>query len=132
MLHGHRHHDRARRTALILVITGLCRVACWVTLIALYLLGVSFTHTLFASVAFVALLSLYANGATDFGQVCASLAQLAAGRAHQDAEHARRALGIDLQAVEADIARLASLQPGPDAQTLAAQIRARLTQDTPA
>ena len=125
-LHGHRHVDRQRLTAIILIITGLVRVCAWATLIALYLLGVPFTAHLFASVAFVAVISLYANAATDFGQVCASLAQLTAGDAHHDAEATRIAVGIDYSAIEADIARLAELQPCPEADQLAAEIRRRL------
>ena len=91
-LHGREHIGRQRRTAVILVVTGLVRVVAWTALIACYLLGVHFTRTLFSSVAFVAVISLYANAATDFGQVCASLAQLTAGDVHHDAEEARVAL----------------------------------------
>lgn len=88
-LHGRAHHDRQRKIALVLIFTGLVRVVAWTTLILLYLVGVPFTAALFHSVAFVAIISLYANAATDFGQVCASLAQLTAGDAHRDAEVAR-------------------------------------------
>lgn len=125
-LHGSRHIDRERRRALILVITGLLRAACWLSLGVLYLVGVPFTHALFASVAFVALISLYANAATDFGQACASLADLSATDAHHDSERARAKLGHDFEQIDEDIARLAALQPGQEAQTLAAQIRRRL------
>lgn len=125
-LHGRSHVNRQRRTALILVVTGLVRVTAWATLIVLYLAGVPFTAHLFQSVAFVALISLYANAATDFGQVCASLAQLTAGDAHQDTEHVRRMQALDFAALESDIAKLAALSPGPDADALAAEIRKRL------
>ncbi len=125
-LHGHEHVGRQRRTALILIVTGLARVVVWITLIACYLLGFHFTKTLFSSVAFVALISLYANGATDWGQVAASLAQLTAGDAHADVEHVRVVQAMDFAEIESDIARLAELQPGPDAITLAGQIREKL------
>lgn len=124
-LHGRPHIDRQRRTAIILVSTGLVRVLAWTTLIVFYLSGVPFTASLFKSVAFVALISLYANAATDFGQVCASLAQLTAGDAHHDAEAARREITVDTAAIEADIARLALLAPGPDAIALAENICGR-------
>lgn len=88
-LHGPKHHDGQNLMAIVLIVWGLVRALAWVTLIVLYLIGVPFTTVLFHSVAFVAVISLYANAATDFGQVCASLAQLAAARAHQDAEHVR-------------------------------------------
>lgn len=124
--HGRSHVDRQRRLALILIITALIRAAAWTILIVLYLLGVPFTTALFKSVAFVAVISLYANAATDFGQGAASLAQLAAADAHHDAEHNREALAIDYGEIESDIARLALLQPCPEAQELASEIRRKL------
>lgn len=81
------HHSIAK----ILVITGLIRTLAWTTLIVMYLAGVSFTASLFKSVAFVAIISLYANAATDFGQSCASLAELSASNAHAEAEKAKDA-----------------------------------------
>jgi hypothetical protein len=125
-LHGRKHIERHRMQALLMIITGLFRVICWLTLIVLYLLGVKFTKSLFSSVAFVALISLYANAATDWGQVAASLAQLTAGDTHADVEHVRIAQGVEFAEVEADIARLADLQPGPEATGLAERIRRRL------
>jgi hypothetical protein len=122
------HINRQRLTALILIATGLARVGVWVTLIGLYLAGVAFTTSLFQSVAFVAVISLYANAATDFGQVCASLAQLTAGDAHHDAQAARHAIHRGTAVIEADIARLADLQPGPEAAALATQIRQQLAE----
>jgi hypothetical protein len=101
-------------------------VIVWVALLLMYLIGVHFTKSLFQSVAFVALISLYANAATDWGQVAASLAQLTAGDAHDDAEHVRAAQDVDFVAIESDIARLADLQPGPDAAALAREIREKL------
>jgi hypothetical protein len=48
-------------------------------------------------------------------------------RAHSEAsESARATLVIDLDQIELDLARLAQLQPGPDADALAAEIETRL------
>lgn len=131
-LHGRAHVDRQRLTALLLICTGLLRCTVWIVLLGLYLLHIAFpdvagfTAALFANVAFVACLSLYANAATDWGQVCASLAQLTAGDAHHDAEAARREVSVDFSALELDVARLSQLQPGPEGDRLAAEIRERL------
>lgn len=125
-LHGHNHIARQRRLALILVVTALIRVAAWTTMIVLYLSGVPFTAALFGSVAFVAVISLYANAATDFGQFAASLAQLTAADAHHDAEAGRRELNIDFVQLESDVQQLAALAPGPAAEALASDIRSRL------
>lgn len=131
-LHGHEHVDRQRRQALILIVTGLVRVLAWVTLICTYLLHLAFpaafgfTASLFTSVAFVSCISLYANAATDWGQVAASLAQLAAGDAHHDSEAARREIGVDHTQLERDIARLARLTPGLESDELVMSIHRRL------
>lgn len=109
-----------------MIITGLVRVTCWLTLITLYLLGVPFTKALFTSVAFVAVISLYANAATDWGQVAASLAMLTAGDAHQDVEHTRQLMTADFAQLEDDISRLADMQPGQECHELADSIKARL------
>ena len=124
-LDGHARIVRQRRLALFLIITAMMRAAAWTTLIVLYLVHVPFTASLFKSVAFVAVISLYANAATDFGQGAASLSQLAAIEAHYDAEAARIAVGVDYQAIDTDIAQLAELNPGPEAQELATRIRSK-------
>lgn len=129
--HGNRHIDRQRVIALTLAVTGFARAGFWAAMIASYFAGLTLVHSLFNDVWFVAILSLYANGATDFGQACASLAQLAASDAHHDAEHTRRALIIDTALIEHDISQLAGLQPGPEAQMLAEHITARLKRVTP-
>lgn len=125
-LHGHKHVDHQRLTAILMIASGLLRVAIWAILLALYLLHVKFARDLYASVSFVAMLSVLALLLTDWGQVAASLAQLTAGDAHHDAEATRREVGVDFTDLEGDIARLAELQPGPEAVALAARIRARL------
>lgn len=122
--------SRQRHLALIMIMTGLARVIVWVALIVLYFAGARFAHTLFNDVWFVAVISLYANAATDWGQVAASLAQLTAGDAHHDAEVTRAAVSSDLRQIDEDIERLADLQPGPDAVALAGQIQAKLQRGT--
>lgn len=87
--HSKAQVNKQRRLALIMIVTGLIRVIVWVSLIVMYVAGVHFTKDLFASVSFVAMISLYANAATDWGQVAASLSQLTAADAHQDVEHVR-------------------------------------------
>ena len=106
--------------------TGLSRVTIWTLLLIAYLVHVAFARSLFASVSFVAVLSVLALMLTDWGQVAASLAQLAAGDAHADTEHVRRHLALDTAAIERDLERLARLQPGPKAEKLANEISARL------
>lgn len=125
-LHGHQHIAHQRRAALIMIGSGLFRVAIWGLLIITYLAHVAAVRSLYASVSFVALLSVLALLLTDWGQVAASLAQLSAADAHHDSEATRSALEIDTAQLDSDIAKLAALQPGPDAQKLADEIRRRL------
>jgi hypothetical protein len=125
-LHGHDHTDRQRRTALLMIITGLLRVAIWSVITVAFLFGMPTVVGWFGSVKFVSLLSILALVLTDWGQVAASLAQLTAGDAHHDVEHVRSQLGVDYTEIEGDIARLAELQPCPEADELARSIRARL------
>lgn len=125
-LHGRPHVDRQRRHALIMVRTAQARVAIWLTLMAAGPFSPVLAHT-YASTTFITYLSLGALLLTDWGQYAASSAELAAGEAHHDAEANRRALATSHAAIEADIARLAALSPGPEAQQLAAHIRASLT-----
>ena len=112
--------------ALLMIGSGLLRVGVWFVLIILYLLHIKFARDLYASVSFVALLSVLALLLTDWGQVAASLAQLTAGHAHQDVEHVRREVSVDFSSLEQDVARLAELQPGPECDELVVSIRKRL------
>lgn len=84
--------------------------------------------TLSGSVVFVTFISFYCNAATDAANLMAGIAALFSADSHHDAEAARMALGTDFGALEADVARLADLQPGDEATALAAQIRRRLNQ----
>jgi hypothetical protein len=109
-----------------MIVTGLLRVFVWLVITVAFVFGVPFVQHWFGSVKFVSLLSILALVLTDWGQVAASLAQLTAGHAHQDAEHVRREQAVDFVALERDIASLAALEPGPDADALCAEIQARL------
>ena len=106
--------------------SGLFRVMVWTLLLVAYLAHITFARSLFASVSFVAVLSVLALMLTDWGQVAASLAQLSASDAHHDSEVARAAVTLDFHQIQDEIARLADMQPGPEATALAAKLRATL------
>lgn len=125
-LHGHRHIDRQRLISLLMIGSGLLRVFVWFLLLVTYLAHVATVRSLYASVSFVALLSVLALLLTDWGQVAASLAQLAAADSHHDAEAARREIGMDTRTLEQDISRLAQLKPGPECDAIVFSIRERL------
>lgn len=130
-LHGAKHINRQRLIAQIMIGTALVRVAVWLSLMGLYGAHVTFARHLFISVSFVALLSVLALALTDWGQAAASMAQLTAGDAHHDAESARLEVAVDFGDLEQDLIRLARLNPGPDAERLAATIGARLHPGVP-
>lgn len=125
-LHGHAHVANQRRVALLMIVTGVVRCVVWALLLVLFFLKVTAIVHLYQENSFISALSVGALLLTDWGQVAASLAQWTAGDVHADVEHVRRAQGVDFAALEGDIARLAELQPGPEATRLAEQIRARL------
>lgn len=125
-LHGLVHIDRERRIALLMIVSGLLRVAIWALLIVLYVAHVSFVRNLYGSVSFVALLSVLALLLTDWGQVAASLAQFTAGHAHHDIELARKAVSIDTIAIAHDLEKLAKLSPGVEGDRLAKEISEQL------
>jgi hypothetical protein len=133
-LHGHEHISRQRRIALWMTIFSAVRTLAWIVcmlIIAAHWIGVGgpFIHSFTAlsgSVVFVTFISFYCNAATDAANLMAGIAALFSADSHHDAEAARVALGADFGELEADIARLADLQPGPDARALAAQIRRKL------
>jgi len=125
-LDGHARIGKQRMVALLMIGSGFTRVVIWTILLVLYLVHVAFARSLFASVAFVAVLSVLALMLTDWGQVAASLAQLSASDAHHDAEAGRREGQIDFAQIEGDIARLAKLQPGPESDELVLSIKKRL------
>jgi hypothetical protein len=121
-----------RRRAVFLLWTGALRTVAWVLLGSCIALGLAhvgpfdWAANLSRSIAFVALISLYANAATDFGNATAAFAALVAADAHKAAAAAAgRQQRID-EAMQQDIARLAELQPGEEAGALADDIRKRL------
>jgi hypothetical protein len=127
---------RQRRRALVLLIFGIARVAAWVvlgTLVACGLAGVTdlaWAKTVAESLPFIALISIYANAATDLDGATAAFAALVAADVHHQVVATGLALAADLDAVEADVARLADLDPGDEATILAGDIRRRLAGDT--
>ena len=131
-LHGRDTINKQRQRALRLAVFSFMRMGAWILLMVCYALHTALPHefhwtvALFTSVSFVALISLYANAATDYGAGSANLAELTERDAHKDTEHVRQAVGVDCTQLERDIAQLADPQPGPHAQALAETIRARL------
>ena len=129
-VHTKGHIDRKREIALLMIGSGLARVVLWAILCTLYIIGAAFAVKLFRSVSFVAFLSVLALLLTDWGQVAASLAQLTAGDVHQDVAATKKTLTLGFEEIESDIARLAQLQPSPEADELATHIRERLRGDS--
>ena len=125
-LHGRQHIAHQRRSALLMISTGLVRVALYTALTIAYLIRVGFAITLFASFSFVAFISMLALIETAWGQFAASLAQLTAGDAHADVEHVRVAQSFDFAEIQKDVAALADLKPGPEAHALARSIREQI------
>lgn len=136
-LQGQAHISGQRKLALWLTIFSALRVVVWLAamvLIIVHWIGVGgpFLHSFIAlsgSVVFVTFISFYCNAATDGAALIASIAALFSADSHHDAEAARSALGTDFGELEADIARLADLQPGDEAKALAAEIRRKLGAD---
>jgi hypothetical protein len=135
---GHMPHakvSRQRRLAIWLTITSAARVILWVIamgIIVLHWAGVGgplihwFT-SLSGEVIFVTFISFYCNAATDGASLTASISALFSADSHAAAIATGVSVTSDISTLEADIARLASLQPGPEAARLAADIRLRLT-----
>ena len=135
------HVSRQRRTALWLLVFAAARTFVWLVAMALIVAhwaGASgpFLHwftSLSATVIFVTFISFYCNASTDAANLSASLAALFSADSHAAvitgaaAENVTgRELAEDVAAIGGDIARLADLQPGPEASALSASIRARL------
>lgn len=128
--HTRQHVAHQRRTALILIYTALGRVAVWTLLTILYLVGVAFAVSLFKSVAFVALISMFALILTDWGQFAASMAQLTAGDVHASVRDMHAAQDVNFDQIEADLVKLAELAPGREAHALAQSIREQIERRT--
>lgn len=122
-LHGRGHIDKQRRNAVLMIRTAQVRVSVWAIMMMAY--SLPFSRHVYNAVGFVTELSLLALLLTDWGQMAASKSELAALDAHHDAEAGRVATRVDFRQLDLDVSRLAELQPGPDAEALAAEIRAR-------
>ncbi len=130
----HAHVSRQRRAALWMTIFAAARTVAWIVcmiIILVHYLGVGgpFMHGFIAtssSVLFVTLISFYCNASTDAANLMAGIAALFSADSHATAIGTATALSADFTSIEGDIARLADLQPGPEATALAGEIRQRL------
>lgn len=109
-----------------MVETGVFRTVFWIAIAILYACGVPAIVHAFSSVAFVALISVWALVETAWGQAAASWAQLTAGDVHQVAEETHKQVQFDMNQVEKDMIKLAQLQPGPEAEAFVEVICERL------
>jgi len=131
---SHERISRQRRTTLWLTVFAAARTAVWIVcmaLIGVYALGLGgsfirgFAH-LSSLVLWVSLISYYCNASTDAANLMAGIAALFSSDSHAATVAATVSFGADFDAMEADIARLADLQPGEEATELASSIRGRL------
>ena len=125
--------NKQRTRSLWLLVTTLIRAAFWLALIfcvsagLAHVAGFSWARDLSQTIWFVALLSLYANFATDFGAAIAAYAALVASDVHSEVAVTSTALAADLADLDADVAQLAIMNPGREAEELAARVRTKLT-----
>jgi hypothetical protein len=130
--HRRGHPGSQHRRSMALLVFGAVRIVCWTILgilVGMGLLhvgGFAWAKTLAESLPFVALISIYANWATDVDAATAAFAALVASDSHAAVVSTGAALVTDFREVETDIARLAALQPGTEAEQLAQSIRSRL------
>jgi len=124
--------NRQRHRALVLLLFAVIRMGVWTVLAGLIGAGLAgaggfaWAKMLAEALPFVVMISLYANWATDLDAATAAFAALVASDVHHDVVATGLALAADLDALEADVGRLAGLEPGPEAAGLAADIRRRL------
>jgi hypothetical protein len=115
-----------------LLVLGVIRIVIWTlmaVLIGLGLLhvpGFNWSRALAESLPFVVMISLYANWATDVDAATSAFAALVAADARRASELAREMLERDFGRLEEDVARLAQLSPGPEADELSRAIQRRL------
>ena len=134
----HAHVSRQRRFALYMTIFAGVRVVAWTAcmlLIIAYALGAKGSFIIFfvrlsSLVLWVSFISYYCNAATDFASFMAGVSALFASDSHAAAIAGNANTSADFTALESDIARLADLQPGPEATALAGEIRQRLAART--
>lgn len=130
----HDHVRGQRRVALWLTVFAAVRTAAWLAAMLVIIVhwlgaGGSFVHgfiSVSSTVLFVTFISFYCNASTDAANLTAGLAALFSADSHHATTAVRAALAQDTAAIEQDILRLAALQPGAEAEELAASIRARL------
>jgi uncharacterized membrane protein len=126
---------KQRHRAMVLLMFGVVRIICWIILAALIGAGLAgvdgfaWARQLAESLPFVVLISVYANLATDLDAATSAFAALVAADSHTAVVVTRDDLRADLQALQADITRLAGLQPGPEADELAESIQQKLADD---
>jgi hypothetical protein len=127
------HAHNQRRSSLILLTFGAARIAAWTILGVCVILGLAhaggfhWAKLLAESIPFVVLISIYANWATDLDAATAAFAALVAADSHVASDANRQLLTKDFTALEDDIARLALMNPCPEADDLATSIRTRLS-----
>lgn len=124
--------SKQRRNSQWLLITGIIRTVFWALLLGCvvaglaHVLGFEWAKALSASVPFVAVVSLYANLATDWGAAIAAYAALVAADVHSQVTVTSSVLTADLAHLHDDVDRLAGLEPGEEAAVLAASLKAKL------
>ena len=130
----HAHVSKQRRAALWMTVFAAVRTFAWLVcmlvILAHYLgAGGPFIHSFIAtssSVLFVTLISFYCNASTDAANLMAGMAALFSADSHAATIAGNASTSADFTSLESDIARLADLQPGPEATALAGEIRQRL------
>ncbi len=130
----HAKVSKQRRMAIWLTITSAIRVIVWTLamgVIVLHWAGVGgpFIHwftTLSGTVIFVTFISFYCNAATDGASLTASIAALFSADSHAAVIASGTKLTTGISSLEDDIARLADLEPGPEARELAEHCRRQL------
>jgi hypothetical protein len=131
----HDHVRGQRRVALWLTVFAAVRTAVWLLAMVIIIVhwlgaGGSFVHAFIdvsSTVLFVTFISFYCNASTDAANLTAGLAALFSADSHHATTAVRVALERDTAVIEEDIRRLAALQPGTEAEELAASISDRLS-----
>ena len=131
----HDHVRGQRRVALWLTVFAAVRTAVWLLAMVIIIIhwlgaGGSFIHAFIdvsSTVLFVTFISFYCNASTDAANLTAGLAALFSADSHHATTAVRVALERDTAVIEEDIRRLAALQPGTEAEELAASISDRLS-----
>jgi hypothetical protein len=128
------HPGRQHRRSVFLLVFGIVRIIGWTIMAALIGAGLAgiggflWAKTLAESIPFVALISVYANWATDVDAATAAFAALVASDSHAAVVTIGDVLGADLKGLKADITKLAGLHPGPEAAALEESIQQKLTE----